>query len=105
MTLMEKLTDLVIALKCFEYTPDDNIIISIHDTHRKIHTEFAHAELYVIIGHICLLMDQIAPQLHMSRKDVLELITKEYLNGGDDLDEQADQGDDRGNTGTPAGDR
>lgn len=104
MNLIEKLRELVVSLNSSVYMPYENVIISIHDTHGETHTEYAHAEPFVIIAHICCLMDRIESSLHMSRKDVLDLIAKTYMNGGDDFDEQADQGNDSGDTGTPAGD-
>lgn len=104
MTLIEKVKELAEALNNSVYMPYENIIISAHDCHGTTHIEFAHAEPFVIVEHICLLMDRLAQSMNMDRKDIAGYIMDAYINGGDYLDEQADQGDDRGDTGTPAGD-
>ena len=105
MNVVEKVKELAKALNNSVYMPYENIIISAHDTHGTTHIEFAHADAFVTVGHICLLMDRLAQSAHMDRKEIAGYIMDAYLNGGDDLDEQADQGDDRRDTGTPAGDR
>lgn len=105
MNLTEKVKELAQALNSSVHMPYENIIISAHDMHGDTHIEYCHADPFTVIGHICVLIDRVAVSLHMERKAAAEFIMNAYLNGGDDLDEQADQGDDRRDTGTPAGDR
>ena len=104
MTLIEKVKELATALNSSVHMPYENIIISAHDMHGDTHIEYCHADPFTVCGHICVLMDKIGRVLHMDRKETADFVMDTYIKGGEDLDEQADQGNDRGDTGTPAGD-
>lgn len=104
MNLTEKVKELATALNNSVHMPYENIIISAHDMHGDTHIEYCHADPFTVMGHICVLIDKVAVSLHMERKAAAEFIINAYLYGGDNFDEQADPGNDRRDTGTPAGD-